>query len=125
MLEFHLTRVQGQSVMRRVLRVDHQTPHCTLILQCGFSKSSANVIWFGNKPVFQKKRKSCIKQLKQVSGVGIGCQDSLSVLQRSYVYVASRRGNLSILALSGAEQGCAEDALAQCSRTGFCDHCQS
>ena len=83
------------------------------------------MIWFGNKPVFRKK--SCIKQLKQFSGVSIGCQDSLSVEESLYVYLtsASRCGNLNILALSGAEQGCAEDALAQCSGTGLCDHHQS
>ncbi|XP_010163655.1 lipid droplet-associated hydrolase [Antrostomus carolinensis] len=74
--------------MRRVLRVDRQNPHCALILQCGFSRRSANVICFGNKPGFQKKRKSCIKQLKQVFRASIGGQDSLSVLERSYVYVA-------------------------------------
>lgn len=38
-----------------------QTTRCMLILQGGFSRINANVIRFGNKPVFQKKRKNCIK----------------------------------------------------------------
>lgn len=73
--------------MMRVLHGDYQTPHCMLIPQCGFSRNSAKVIRFGNKPVFQKKRKSCIKQLKQFSGVSLGCQDSLAASERFSVYV--------------------------------------
>lgn len=74
--------------------------HYVFIPQCGFSRNSAKVIGFGNKPLFQKKRESCTKQLKRFSGVGPGCQDSLAASERFSVCAAqaNSRGNRRILA---------------------------
>lgn len=99
--------------------------HYVFIPQCGFSRNSAKVIGFGNKPLFQKKRESCTKQLKRFSGVSPGCQDSLAASERFCVCAAQAiAGGIGTSLLRMPEQGCAGADLAH-SRTTVHDHHQS